>query len=350
MLFASKSILLGTVFLTCSLCASVNFDVFDPDTLSVNAGATNEVRRFGIIRLTKDDVNYTLEIDAGIRSDAAEAVIVDNNLADIDITPKLIVKTIAQVDAAKKIEGDFILEALPNPLSIGGYQVYLQILDIQINFASLSNLFLRFQTPAASNDQSQLVYLSILNGTTSANSWFTVSSSTLLADAWTSDRLIQIDDSFGSTTKTKKTFKISIPVSEIVATLPEDITEIPNGVYEFRITMGMEPFVKLTLTEQIEIYNSIAASQTLFFNNLLTDMDAILDNQNNLRSLTTTEQATLKTNRNTLKAACKVFLEAEKKQYQAFAVDPDATEAQQEEINAIVVVIDAEIVALDALN
>lgn len=326
-----------------SLSASVNFNVQDPNTLSFNAGTSNEVRRFANIRLNKTKTHYTLSVDAGVRDKTARNVIKNNDLADIDLAVKAVRKTVAEVKKAKKIEVDFILSALPNPLVKNGYEVFLQAQSPQFNLLAESKDFFKFQTNASSNDQTALLYFTFLlsDNKTEARTWFTIFNSTLLTTDWKSDRLFVVNNSFGSTKKRSRTFKVRMEY--------DFLKNLPTGTFIFRIMMGMNPYQKPTLDQEITKFDQITEEQTAFFDNLIADIQGKLKNQNSVYVLTTAQLNQLKTNRTKIFQSYKTFLDDVLKQYQALQKRSGLTPVEVADIDAHIVIINAKIKALNKL-
>lgn len=314
-----------------ALKASLSFDVQDPNTLSTYGGSTNNVFRRAEIRLSKTATTYTLTLDDGVRSAQANAAIVNNQLADLQLKPRVVVKTHAQVNSDKRLQGAFTVTATPNPEAIGGYQVFLQVLDMQINFIQLASHYLRYQTNASSNDQTQLLYFDILNNTQDANTWYMSNEAALLSQNWNTNQFFSVKNSFGSQKTTTQSLTISIPA--------ETLAVIPEGVYIFPITMIMLPFSTLTFTQELTAYNAIVDLQTDAFSGQLLQFRATKTNQNFLHTFTTEETAQLDANEKKLIKAFRNFLQQVKKQYQSFAKNTSATTAQVGLINARIAAI-----------
>ncbi len=326
-----------------TLKASVNFNVVDPNALYFNSGNTNEVRRNAQIKLIKTSTTYTLEILPQSRTVQGDVVIVQNNLADLDVGIVATTKTYAEVEKAKALNGNLVLTATPNPEATGGYEVFLQILNLQMNFISMSSSFYDFQTNALSDNQTQLLYFNYLlsDGKTPVRAWFTTGYSILLADTWSSDRLILVNNSFGSKIKQKKTFKISMPY--------EFLNLLPVGTYGFNLNMGMNPYTTPSLASQISTYDSIVSTQASTLYKTVVDINAVLTNQNSLHSLSTAQINQLKANRKLIFSIYQTFLKDVKKQYQAFLKDATVTPSEIVSIDQSIVGIDEALAALNLL-
>ena len=314
---------------------SLNFDVQDPNTLSFNAGQNNQVRRFANIQVVKPNSNtYQIIIDGGIRSTQAEALIVNNQLADIKVAPKVVTISDAKLMEDQSIELELEISSVPNPVPSGGYYVYLQAQSTQFNLLNESKDYFKFQTNAVGAVQNKLLYFDILepDGKTMVASWFTEQESTLLTPNWSDDKLIRVNNSHGSRAQQTRKFVIKFEY--------EFLNQLPLGSFLFRVLMGMDPYSQPSLLEEITSYEEIVDQQLSFFNALLRGMQGSLQNQNFVIRLNSTQIDQIRTNELKLLKDYEQFLKDVQTAYETLLKRNNLTASEivdlNERINSIV--------------
>ncbi len=323
------------------LQATLSYDIANPDSISFYSGTLNSVRNVGIIQLVNDGENYTITIGNARTDPQVAALIVANQLANITVDPQTVTQSIAKVDKNGQLSANFTVSGIPNPQSPGGYQIYLQILPVQVNLLLPSTSYFMYQTNIAYPAQPILLYFNILSGSNPVDAWYSQQNSVFLSDSWTTNMFLTVPNSFGTRTKTSKTWTISMPSVYL--------DNLPVGTYQFRLTMAMNPYTTPNLATQVSTYTSAVQQQANFFSFQLGQFTALLSSPGSLSAYSSSQIAQIEINQTMLIKLYIAFLKGALTQYAKYAADATITKAVLASITPVVSAINAQIVVLQAM-
>ncbi len=211
------------------------------------------------------------------RLDIVQNAITNGNFADIVVHKITAIKTKDEIVADGGISVTFTITAKPNPAVVGGYSLFVKMLPMRLNTLLSSNNFFNFQAISLIGFINSMIFFNIVG----TNQWFSeIENSMVISYSNISDKLIEVDDSFGSSETKSITLTFSIPSSLF--------TSLPNGVWWFSVASMMMPNYKKTI-EQIVVETSNRL--TLNINNLiylintqLTLTDTVIANKTFLKN------------------------------------------------------------------
>ena len=338
------------------LFASVPYNVGDPNIQAFNSGTINQARRAAVVRLEKTETAYTLTVfeqfDTSLIGVQTAQVIEDYQLAHVNLQTNSQTKTYAQLAADKQIAVDFVLCATPNPEFLGGYQVYIQLIPVQINQLSQTNEYQKYQSAplsyqinidslAASNLETTYLFFDITYGGKSLNVWFNSFAAAALSNTWSSASLIFVENGFKSTATTSTTLQVVM--------YPTQLDSLAVGVYWFPMLLVMNPYVKSALQDRIDVYNNLVSNQLSYFQGTIGQFRSDLENTQNKNTFTDVQIAFLSANQILVINQYKEFLSESKLQYQAFKKEPNVTALQKKQIDQTIAYLDAQILIVNAL-
>jgi len=286
-----------------------------------NGTTTNQVRRSIQMLITTSSTGVTATIFAPTQEASTTATITQDSLANIQIPTETVTTTWAQFKKSGTLNLPFTITYFPNPAVTGGYQGFLYIGPTSMNLNYLSSYYFTYQAvPLFANSPSSLLFFTIGSGGQPVNDWFDSTIGVALAQTWTTNSVVQVNNSFGSTKGTSASFNIAFPYANLVS--------LPFGQYWYAAYALMQPYATPALTTAL-INTILTNAQT----QILT-RNSFIGLINNLTNLTPLGIAITTANKTLLEHQITAIIKATNAYLATLAKTPGVTTAVVQAITA----------------
>ena len=262
-----------------------------------NTPGANSVRRTINVEVDLSATDLTITTSTIPRTTQEAKDIASGPLADINAVNGSVKKSLADVKTAGKLELDCKVTVSPNPIAKDGYQVSLQSYSMRSSVNVLSDNFFDYEAVPISPGLPDSVFLGVLYSKVAAKKFVQFELGSALSNSWTDPTVIQVLDSFDTTTTKDITFTISVPYNALLdnnSTTAGELVEA--GKYLFVLDAIMQPYAKQTIEEKANKTHLLAQTEITYRYSFLQEISVFLQGTSTLHQSSAVEKTNLKAN------------------------------------------------------